>query len=171
MTVRQELPRTVRSALIALALSAPALLAQRARPTSARADFIGAGDLLRYRDRAVRARAQGTTVLTAPDQQTNYVIVVRTRESAVERHSRWDDFIIGRNGSGIVRLGQSASGMRTLAPGEYRGGVLARPADLHVGPGDVVRVPAGVAHAFVPDAGSPFEFLLIKVRRPNKPLR
>jgi hypothetical protein len=32
------------------------------------------------------------------------------------------------------------------------------------------RIPAGVPHAFVPDRGTPFEFLRIELRRPAKPL-
>jgi mannose-6-phosphate isomerase-like protein (cupin superfamily) len=118
-----------------------------------------------------RTHSQGTTVHTAADEQTNYIIVVRTEESAPERHARWDDIVIGRTGSGTVRIGRSQAGMRELAPGEYRGGTLGAPAELHIGPGDVARIPAGVPHAFVPDRGAPFEFLLIKVRRPTKPLK
>jgi mannose-6-phosphate isomerase-like protein (cupin superfamily) len=38
------------------------------------------------------------------------------------------------------------------------------------GTGDIVRIPAGVPHAFTPTGNVPWEFLLIKVRRPNKSL-
>jgi hypothetical protein len=39
------------------------------------------------------------------------------------------------------------------------------------GPGDLARIPAGVPHAVLPSGSEPWEMLVVKVRRPAKPLK
>ena len=162
--------------LIALAAVAarPARLAAQDRftvsPRRTRIDFVSAKSIVEAQRRAAKATMEGTTVFTAPDKQTTYVIVARTVPSAVERHARWDDIVTVRRGSGSVRVGKSVTGARVLAPGQRRGGTLTDPYELHLGPGDVVRIPASVPHAFSPDSGTVFEYFITKVRRPNLPL-
>ena len=58
-----------------------------------------------------------------------------------------------------------------MSLGELRGGTIVVPSRLELRPGDIARIPAGVPHAFVPNGPDAWEFLLIKVRRPNKPLK
>lgn len=124
--------------------------------------------------------AMGAPVFTAPDKQTAYLLIRRTVPSEIEEHSRWDDILVVRSGRGIVRFGSKVSGARLEAAGELRGGAFVasagednrgEPWELELSPGDVARIPAGVAHAFVPLGPDPFEFLLVKVRRPDKPLK
>jgi len=117
------------------------------------------------------ASAEGGTLFTAPDGKTSYMLVLRTKESDVEEHSRWDDIVIGRSGSGSIVVAPRTSGARVVAPGEMRGGRLMASTTLGVRVGDVVRIPAGVPHSFRPDGSQPWEFLIVKVRRPERPLR
>lgn len=67
--------------------------------------------------------------------------------------------------------GPRVQGARFLAPGELRGGVLARREARVLRVGDLARIPAGVPHAFVPSGSEPWELLIVKVRRPNRPLK
>ena len=118
-----------------------------------------------------RSTAVPSVVFTAPDGQTSYMMVLRTKASDVEEHSRWDDLIIVRSGKGSVEIGPKTNGARVLAPGELRGGTITAPSRLELRTGDIARIPAGVPHSFIPDEAEPWEFLLLKVRRPTKPLK
>jgi mannose-6-phosphate isomerase-like protein (cupin superfamily) len=168
--------------------AAPAPRAPAAQPTFTRAakepspktgndprrriDYIPAERFAEARARVANTRSVGTSVFVAPDQQTAYMVVRRTVASEVEEHSRWDDLVVVQSGRGAIDLGRGATkGARFVAPGELRGGELLRPGRVELRPGDVVRVPAGVPHSFVPLSQEPWELLLIKVRRPNKPLK
>jgi mannose-6-phosphate isomerase-like protein (cupin superfamily) len=137
-----------------------------------RIDYIPAERFAEARARVANTRSVGTSVFVAPDQQTAYMVVRRTVASEVEEHSRWDDLVVVQGGRGAIDLGRGATkGARFVAPGELRGGELLRPGRVELRPGDVVRIPAGVPHSFVPLSQEPWELLLIKVRRPSKPLK
>ena len=73
--------------------------------------------------------------------------------------------------AGSIEVGPRTKGARFLAAGELRGGTIVAPSRLEMRVGDIARIPAGVPHAFVPNATDPWEFLLVKVRRPNEPLK
>lgn len=146
---------------------------RKAGPTAAqrrKLDFVPAARFEEARRRAVRAGSQGSPVHVAADQETSYVMAVRTDSSEVEQHARWDDIIVVRSGRGGVSFGERAIGRRTLAPGEFRGGRLAGAWQLHLAPGDVARIPAGVPHLFWRSSAEPFEYLVIKVRRGDRPI-
>lgn len=164
---------SLRHALVAAVLlpgvAATALAAARRAPPSV--DYVPASSFDRIREYAARTRTFGGTVAIARDQQTAYMLVRRTAESEVEEHSRWDDVLIVRSGSGAVLFGAAARGARVVAPGELRGGTLTDRASRVVRVGDVLRIPAGVPHAFLPADGQPWELMIVKVRRPSKPLR
>jgi mannose-6-phosphate isomerase-like protein (cupin superfamily) len=156
--------------------AAPPPTVARTSPTRAEAlpskvDYVPQGRYDELRNYVVRAHATGGTLFNSPDGQTNYMMVLRTKASDVEEHSRWDDLIIVRSGSGSVEIGPRATGARFLSAGELRGGTITAPSRLELRPGDIARIPAGIPHAFTPNADEPWEFLLVKIRRPNKPLK
>jgi mannose-6-phosphate isomerase-like protein (cupin superfamily) len=115
--------------------------------------------------------SMGGTVAVAWDDQASYMLVRRTKASEVEEHSRWDDLVIVRSGTGAIIFGPRARGARYLAPGELRGGVLTTQESRVLRAGDLARVPAGVPHAFVPSSSEPWVLLIVKVRRPTRPLK
>jgi len=143
----------------------------RAESLNSQLDYVPSERYEDIRDFVVRARAQGATLFNSPDNQTSYVLVRRTEPGNVEEHSRWDDLIIVQGGTGDVEVGAKATGARFMAAGELRGGTIAKPSRISLRPGDIARIPAGVPHSFTPTGNAPWEFLLIKVRRPNKPLK
>ena len=143
----------------------------RAEAVANRVDYVPQGRYDELRDWVVRAHAMGGTLFNSPDGETNYMLVLRSKPSDVEEHSRWDDLIIVRAGSGTVDVGRSAKGARFLSAGELRGGTITKPSRLTLGPGDIARIPAGLPHSFTPNGSNPWEFWLVKIRRPNKPLK
>jgi mannose-6-phosphate isomerase-like protein (cupin superfamily) len=143
----------------------------RAEALPSKVDYVPQGRYDELRDWVVRARATGGTLFNSPDGQTNYMMVLRTNASDVEEHSRWDDLIIVRSGSGTVEVGPRTKGAHFLGAGELRGGTITAPSRLELHPGDIARIPAGIPHAFTPNGPEPWEFLIVKIRRPNKPLK
>ena len=147
-------------------------------PRSARAiekerrklDFVPAARFDEARRRAARSQSQGAPVHVAADRSTGYTLAVRSDTSEVEQHARWDDLVIVRSGTGVVSFGERTEGRRMIAAGEYRGGRLVGAYELSVAPGDMIRIPAGVPHAFWPAAGSVMEYVVVKVRRGELPL-
>lgn len=156
--------------------SAHATAAAARAAAGRKVDYIPAVRFAEARRRAARARTQGAPVHVAADEETSYLIVVRTDTSEVEQHARWDDLVLVESGHGVVRFGARSAGRRRIAAGEYRGGQLVEAHELHLGPGDVARVPAGVPHAFWPEAAgvagavAPFEYRIVKIRRGDRPL-
>ena len=159
-----------RAATTAARAEAP-VRSHRAESLESRLDYVPAGRYEDIRDYVVHARVQGATLFNSPDNQTSYMFVRRTAPSEAEEHSRWDDLIIVQSGAGEVEVGPKTKGARFMAAGELRGGTITAPSRLTLGAGDIARIPAGVPHAFSPTGTVPWEFLLIKVRRPNKPLK
>ena len=70
-----------------------------------------------------------------------------------------------------MEIGRTAKGARFLSAGELRGGTITEPSRVTMGPGDIARIPAGLPHSFTPNGPVAWEFWLVKVRRPNKPLK
>jgi len=143
----------------------------RAEALPTKVDYVPQGRYDELRKFVIRSRAEGGTLFNSPDGQTNYMMERRTTASDVEEHSRWDDVIIVRSGAGSIEVGPRTKGARFMSAGELRGGKIVAPSTLELRAGDVARIPAGIPHAFTPIGSEPWEFLIIKVRRPNKPLK
>jgi mannose-6-phosphate isomerase-like protein (cupin superfamily) len=146
-------------------------LPNRAETLPMRVDYVPQGRYDDIRDEMVRAHGMGGTLFSSPDGETSYMMVMRKVASNVEEHSRWDDLIFVKAGSGYIEVGRKSKGARFLAAGELRGGTILKAERLEAKPGDIVRIPAGIPHAFVPNAGTVWEYLVVKVHRTNKPLK
>jgi mannose-6-phosphate isomerase-like protein (cupin superfamily) len=55
--------------------------------------------------------------------------------------------------------------------GERVGGTFHRSYQIVVRPGDIVRIPAVVPHAFIVSGKQPLDYLVIKQRREDLPVR
>jgi mannose-6-phosphate isomerase-like protein (cupin superfamily) len=156
--------------------AAPASFTARrpAPPWQPRYDLVSAGALSSGADWLARHPAHGltgNTLLTSSDEQTTYLLVQRTIASEPEVHARWEDLVIVRAGTGVIVLGDSLIGSRYRAPGERIGGRFHRNFQLVVHAGDIVRIPAAVPHEFIATSPRPLEYLLIKQRHQELPIR
>ena len=113
----------------------------------------------------------GETVSMSSDEKTFYVFVHRTENSRPEVHARWDDLVIVQSGSGAIEMGDSLVGSEYRAMGERIGGRFHRSYKVVLHSGDIVRIPAVVPHAFIVSGKEPLDYLVIKQRRPDLPLR
>ena len=113
----------------------------------------------------------GTTLTTSGDEQTQYMLIRRAVSSLPEVHARWDDLVMVRSGDGVIEVGDSLVGSRYRAPGERIGGTITGKHEIVVHPGDLVRIPAAVPHAFIVSGPVPLTFLVVKHRRQELPIR
>ena len=166
MRTRTSLVATL--VLVPAAVGATRFVTAGPRP---KLDYIPASDFAQRSDYAARTKTIGGTVAVSDDEQTVYMLVRRRKESDIEEHSRWDDILLVRSGTGAIEFGAKTRGARVLAPGEIRGGELVSPESRVMHPGDMARIPAGTPHRFVPSGNEPWELLIVKVRRATLPLK
>jgi mannose-6-phosphate isomerase-like protein (cupin superfamily) len=133
--------------------------------TTADAAFKGAFN------RGSPGQVLGTTLLTSGDERTNFELVRRKVSGRPEVHARWDDLMIIRSGTGAIITGDSLVGSTYRAPGERAGGHFGKSYTITLRAGDVIRIPAAVPHQVIVSASEPLEYLLIKQRRQELPIR
>ena len=117
------------------------------------------------------SKTLGETVLMSSDEKTFYLFVHRTRDSRPEVHARWDDLVMVKSGTGAIEMGDSLVGSEFRAMGERIGGRFHQSYKVVVHPGDMVRIPAVVPHAFIVSGKEPLDYVVIKLRRPELPVR
>lgn len=93
------------------------------------------------------------------------IMVRRTESSAPELHEEFDDIYIVHAGSAVLVYGGRYDGGELTDPGEFRGGSIAGGSRQELAPGDVVIVPADVAHQVEVEAGGSIVYHVVKVRR------
>lgn len=136
-----------------------------------RVDFIEGSSIQSKSEWLAKRQGIGMHMLTSGDSRTSYTLVRRTVSSKPEVHARWDDLVIVRAGAGAIEMGDSLLASTLRAPGERVGGTLVNPQRLVVRAGDIVRIPAAVPHAFVVSGTVPLEYVLVKQRRQELPVR
>lgn len=116
-------------------------------------------------DRALAAYRPGgrTAHAIAPADGFRYWAVVRTRAGSVEIHRDWVDVTVVRSGRGLLRTGERVRGGTQTAPGEWRGGRILDSHERAIAAGDILVIPAGVAHQLIPQGTAPLEYVTVKV--------
>lgn len=92
-----------------------------------------------------------------------YFVISRREVGAAELHEDWTDVAFVTAGSGVLRTGRTLADGRRTEPGEWRGNTILGPREQPVRPGDVVAIPAGMAHQWRPDRGVALTYLTVKV--------
>jgi mannose-6-phosphate isomerase-like protein (cupin superfamily) len=115
------------------------------------------------------ADSRGAILPQSLDGRARYTINARRDPSEPERHAEWDDIMIVQSGYGYVDWSTRIKGGARYGAGEWRGGVLAGPTTtLELGPGVVVRIPAGVPHVIRPLGSAPLIYLVLKEQAAGK---
>ena len=112
----------------------------------------------------VTPTARGVVFPGSRDKHAQYVFNRRMTQSDVEQHAEWDDILFVQDGRGFIHHGGRWQNAKPIYQGEQRGGSLVDPLKVEVGPGDVVRIPAGEPHRIVPGVDTPLTYLVVKVR-------
>ena len=117
-------------------------------------------------DTAIAKTAAGTNPTTRlqPDGTYQYYVAARKQRGSAEIHTQWSDITVIRSGKGVVRTGQGITNKRETSPGEWRGDAIPGFVERTLGPGDLVVIPAGIAHQFAPVGNDVFGYVTVKVR-------
>jgi hypothetical protein len=112
------------------------------------------------------ARATDSTTAVArflPDDGYQYFAANRNQPGSAERHMQWNDVTIIRSGKGMLRTGRVIDGQREVSPGEWRGEAIQDPINRQLGAGDLIVIPAGMAHQLTPIGTDPLVYVTVKV--------
>jgi mannose-6-phosphate isomerase-like protein (cupin superfamily) len=117
--------------------------------------------------RAASVAAPAPLLANTLEQRDDHasIMVRRTESSAPELHEEFDDLYIVEQGAAVLVYGGSYEGGENTQPGEWRGGTISGGQRQALAPGDVVVVPANVAHAVEIAPGGSIIYHVVKVRR------
>jgi len=105
----------------------------------------------------------GTATRLLPDAAYQYFVMARKEAGLAEIHKQWTDVTTIRSGRGVLRTGQTLAGPRETSPGEWRGDAVQDGVERPLGAGDLVVIPAGLAHQVSPVSNDPLVYVTVKV--------
>lgn len=108
-------------------------------------------------------RDDGSSRETLADYQTpagshRFRFIRRDRDGLPEQHDHIEDYVFIQSGRGSIRVGGEMLGRQGDLGTELIGG-----SSYPVAAGDVLRIPAGIPHAYLVDDGSHITYLLVRV--------
>lgn len=92
-----------------------------------------------------------------------FVVLSRWVMGPAEVHDHWADIVFVRSGSATLRTGMRLIDRKPAEEGEWRGTAISDQSEERAQPGDVLIIPAGVAHQWQPQRGAPFSYVVLKV--------
>jgi mannose-6-phosphate isomerase-like protein (cupin superfamily) len=95
----------------------------------------------------------------------NHSFMVAHREGSgqAELHEKQADLFIVQSGEGTLVVGGTVVDPKTTEPNEIRGPSIKDGVSKHLGPGDVVHIPAKTPHQLMVDAGKQITYAVMKV--------
>ena len=95
----------------------------------------------------------------------NYSFMVAHREGSgeAEYHSTQADVFVVQNGEATLVVGGELVDGKTTAPNEMRAPAIKGGTEKKIAAGDVVTIPAKVAHQVKLDAGKQFTYFVVKI--------
>jgi mannose-6-phosphate isomerase-like protein (cupin superfamily) len=157
--LHRHLLRAVRTSLTLLAFSTP-LGAQ----ASGAADGVAHWHSAALDSVAMTLGPASIAAELGPVRPFLHLLLRRTEAGEAELHESEVDLVQVRSGRAQVITGGALRGeRRMLSPGEWRAPSIDGGGSRMVGPGDVLVIPAGVPHRWVPVGPEPFVYLVVKV--------
>ena len=129
-------------------------------------EFHSASQLARVADDLAKGSSTARTV--GAHAAYSYVQARRVSSGVPEVHDRWIDVVMVQSGHAALVTGGRADGSHVASPGEHRGGAIAGGTTRPIGPGDLVVIPAGIAHQYQLAPGDSVRYLTIKVLQPAR---
>ena len=99
----------------------------------------------------------------------NHSMMVAHREGdgEAEVHQTQADVFIVQGGEATLVVGGQLVGGKTTAPGEVRGPSIEGGVKKRLGAGDIVHIPARVAHQLLVESGKQFDYAVVKIDPPS----
>lgn len=101
--------------------------------------------------------------VVATDGNRSFMVAHREGSGQSEVHDRQADIIMISTGRVTMVYGGRVVDGKTTAPGETRGASIAGGTEVALGPGDVLHIPAGVAHQMTLAPGAQVTYFVAKV--------
>jgi mannose-6-phosphate isomerase-like protein (cupin superfamily) len=109
------------------------------------------------------AASDGAATRLLPDGVYQYFVVTRKQPGLAEIHRQLSDVTIIRSGRGVLRTGNALASQREVSPGEWRGDAVQDSIERQLGAGDLLVIPAGLAHQLAPIGNDPLVYVTVKV--------
>lgn len=95
----------------------------------------------------------------------NHTFMVAHREGngEAELHLTQADVFIVQTGDATLVIGGTVVDGKTTQPNEIRGASINGGEKKKLGPGDVVHIPANIAHQLMVDSGKQFTYAIVKI--------
>ncbi|MBZ5595524.1 MAG: cupin domain-containing protein [Acidobacteriia bacterium] len=93
----------------------------------------------------------------------NFMVAHREGSGEAELHEKQADLFIVQTGEGTLIVGGTVVDPKTTEPNEIRGPSIKDGVTKHLGPGDVVHIPAKTPHQLMVDAGKQITYAVMKV--------
>ena len=93
-----------------------------------------------------------------PSRSHRFRFIRRDRDGVPEQHDNIEDYVYVQSGQGAILVGGQMLGRTGDLGTEIIGG-----SRYLVGAGDVLRIPAGIPHAYYPEDGEHITYLLVRV--------
>lgn len=99
------------------------------------------------------------------DYPNHYTMMaLRKKDGAVELHEDFADVFFVVKGHAILLSGGKLLGASTVSAGELRGKSLEGGTREELKPGDIVHIPAAIAHQLLVSSGVTFAYFVVKVK-------
>ena len=92
------------------------------------------------------------------------MIALRKKDGGAEIHENFADFFFVVRGKATLLTGGTLADAKTVSPGEIRGTSVQGGARTSLEKGDVVHIPAHVAHQLLLPGGGTFIYFVVKVQ-------
>jgi mannose-6-phosphate isomerase-like protein (cupin superfamily) len=127
--------------------------------------FSSAGIQGQLTQLAQQAKANGSGGSTLGDYGTHAIkLSERTASGGAEIHAHFDDVMLVMDGKADLITGGELIDARSGPNGETTGSGIRNGTSQHIGPGDLIHIPAGVPHQLVIAPGTTYSALVIKVK-------
>jgi mannose-6-phosphate isomerase-like protein (cupin superfamily) len=99
------------------------------------------------------------------DDYGNHILSVSHREKSgvVELHETKEDVMVVQSGAATLIVGGRGTNMHPSAPKEQQGTNIEGGVSIHVSAGDVIHIPANIAHQFLLEPGKQITYTLVKI--------
>ena len=91
------------------------------------------------------------------------MMVYRKGDGEAEVHEKTVDVFVVQEGRGTLVIGGKVVGGKQTGPGEIRGASIQGGVNKPLAPGDVVHIPANIAHQVLVAPGAEITYLILKV--------
>jgi mannose-6-phosphate isomerase-like protein (cupin superfamily) len=113
--------------------------------------------------KAQELKAEAKSEMLGDFGNHNARMTFRDNDGEVEVHDNWTDVIVVESGEATLMIGGTPLNPKATSPGEWRAASATGAEKKPIAPGDILHIPAGVAHQFLIAPGKKITYFALKV--------